>query len=104
MRFLGPRRSQIKCCSDGFEQQVMIHRFRQELDSALSHRLNPHPGASIAYKQMIGISHCFALSLPAVPNPRSPAFAFQLSDTRLHGANRIQGIVPPIQSTEPQSQ
>ena len=28
----------------------MIPRFRQEIDCALSHRLNPHPGASIAYK------------------------------------------------------
>src|ERR1700741_3087865 len=39
-------RSHIKCGSAPFEQQVMIERFRQELDCALSHRLNPHIGIS----------------------------------------------------------
>jgi hypothetical protein len=33
---------------DPFEQQVMIERFCKELDRALSHRLNPHPGISIS--------------------------------------------------------
>src|SRR5260370_20581703 len=38
----------MKCNSDRFEQQVMIERFREELDRALSHRLNPHPGISVS--------------------------------------------------------
>jgi hypothetical protein len=43
-------RSMMGAIPDRFEQQLMIQRFRQEIDCALSHRLNPHPGASIAYK------------------------------------------------------
>src|SRR5271155_2567586 len=39
-------RSQIKCGTDRFDHQLMIERFRQELDRTLSHRLNPHPGVS----------------------------------------------------------
>jgi hypothetical protein len=39
--------SQIKCGSDRFEQQLIIERFREELDRTLSHRLNPHPGISV---------------------------------------------------------
>src|SRR6266436_9380251 len=40
--------SHIKCSSNRFEQQLMIERFREELDRAFSHRLNPHPGISVS--------------------------------------------------------
>src|SRR5580704_6573688 len=39
--------SHIQCGTDPFEQQLMIERFRKELDRALSHRSNPHPGISV---------------------------------------------------------
>src|SRR5580704_9349879 len=38
----------MQCGSDRLEQQLMIERFRKELDRALSHRLNPHPGISVS--------------------------------------------------------
>src|ERR1700757_2873596 len=40
--------SPVKGRADRFEQHVMIERFRKELDRALSHRLNPHPGISVS--------------------------------------------------------
>src|SRR4029077_13619809 len=40
------RCSHIQGGTDRFEHQLMIERFRQELDCALSHRLNPHIGIS----------------------------------------------------------
>jgi len=40
--------SHIQCGSDRFEQQLMIEWFRKELDRALSHRLDPHPGISVS--------------------------------------------------------
>ena len=42
------RGSRIKCSSDHFEQQVMIERFGEQLDRALSHRLDPDPGISVS--------------------------------------------------------
>jgi hypothetical protein len=41
-------RSRVKCCTDRFEHQSMIKRFRKELDCTLSHRSNPHPGVSVS--------------------------------------------------------
>src|SRR5579862_8535321 len=43
-----PCLSHIKCSSERFEQELIIQRFRQKLDCALSHRLNPRFGAPIA--------------------------------------------------------
>src|SRR5271154_6890134 len=40
--------SHIKCGTDRFQQQLIIERFREELDRALSHRLNTHPGISVS--------------------------------------------------------
>jgi hypothetical protein len=34
--------------SDRFEHQLIIERFRKELDRTLSHRLNPRPGVSVS--------------------------------------------------------
>jgi len=68
----------------------MIERFREELNRALSHRLNPHPGISVSIMKMIGISHSSSLSLPAAPVRTSSAYGYQQLGTQPEYANRIQ--------------
>src|ERR1700733_13682963 len=60
----------------------MIQRSRQELDRVLSHRLNPHPGASIAYKTndrniaLLRLKPCLQFQ---TRDPRHLHFSYQLS-------------------------
>src|SRR5580658_6356191 len=75
--------SPIKCGSDRFEQQLMIQRFPQELDRALSHRLNPQPGAPIACNKddRDAASLLFKLGLQfQTGHPRHLDFSYQTPD------------------------
>src|SRR5258708_34771091 len=99
MRLLSPCRSQIKCCADRFEQQLMIRRYRQELDCALSDRLNPKTGASIAYKKndrniaLLRLKPCLQFQTRRSGN--SPAPSIQSIDSR-----RAASVVSDGRSTD----
>jgi hypothetical protein len=85
--------------------QVLLGSFRATVDDPkVSPGIRLRPLSSLESARMIGILHCSALSLACSSKPEIPGICISAIDTRLHGANRFQGILPPIQSTEPQIQ